>query len=80
MGNEVPATRMPRPVDGLHDGGQATVEYALVLFAFLATVVCMGALWRAASRGALVELAVDSASHASGDGASFATLQDTLLY
>ena len=51
-----------------------------MLFAFLATIACMGALWRTASGGAFVELAVDSASHASGEGASFATLQDALLY
>jgi len=43
--------------------GQATVEYAIVLFGFLALVVGLGALWRFASGGELVEHALAVASH-----------------
>lgn len=62
------------------DRGQGTVEYALVLYAFVAMLVGMAAVWHALSDGVLVNLATDSASHASGDGLSMGSLQDLLLY
>lgn len=59
--------------------GQSSVEYALVFFALLAIVVALAALWRAGSRGALVQRAAESASHALGqDG--IGGMQDILLY
>lgn len=45
------------------DQGQSTVEYALVLAAFVSMIVGLGVLWRFVSGGALVEHAVSSASH-----------------
>ena len=49
---------------------QATLEYALTIFALLAVVVGIAALWRAGEEGALVELVEEAASHAlSGLGA-----------
>ena len=49
---------------------QATLEYALTVFALLAVVVGIAALWRAGEEGALVELVEDAVSHAlSGLGA-----------
>ena len=49
---------------------QATLEYALTVFALLAVVMGIAALWRAGEEGALVELVEDAASHAlSGLGA-----------
>ncbi|MBQ9005847.1 MAG: hypothetical protein IJ092_05680 [Atopobiaceae bacterium] len=68
-------------VDGHRaERGQATVEYALVLFAFLASIVAMGTLWHTAREGALVRLCTEKASHGmSGEGA-FGSAQDILLY
>lgn len=43
--------------------GQASVEYALIICAFLALLVGIAALWRAAEMGLLVELAIDASSH-----------------
>lgn len=48
--------------------GQASVEYALVLLAFLASVVALAALWHAGRDGALVERAVEAASHSFASG------------
>ncbi len=43
--------------------GQGTVETALVLFAFVALLAGLAALWRMAGDGKLVEHALLSASH-----------------
>lgn len=43
--------------------GQGTVEYAIVLFAFLSLVAGLGAMWHAFDAGLLVEHALQSASH-----------------
>lgn len=60
--------------------GQASVEYALVLFALLASIVAMGCLWHSARDGALVRRCTTAASHGmSGEGA-LASAQDILLY
>ena len=42
---------------------QGTVEYALTVFALLAVVVTIGALWRAGERGAFTDLVAKAASH-----------------
>ena len=39
---------------GRGTSGQSTVEYAVVLFAFLSLVVALGALWRAGRAGKLL--------------------------
>lgn len=43
--------------------GQASVEYAVVLAAFLALVIALGALWRLFDLGVVVDHALQSASH-----------------
>ncbi len=43
--------------------GQATVEFAVVMGAFLAIALACGALWRALEGGLFVEHALASASH-----------------
>ena len=43
--------------------GQASIEYALVLAAFLALLLALGILWRALESGLFVEHALASASH-----------------
>lgn len=60
--------------------GQSTLEYVLVLMAFLATVLAFGVLWRAASEGELLDRAKEHASHTLGDGLSTGFLQDLLAY
>ena len=43
--------------------GQSTLEYALVVFAFLGVVVGLGAMWHMLDDGILVQHALQSASH-----------------
>ncbi len=59
--------------------GQSTVEFAVVTAAFLTVVVGLGALWRLASGGALVEHALATASHCIMQ-ASPQAMADVLLY
>ncbi|HIZ46568.1 MAG TPA: hypothetical protein IAA19_06060 [Candidatus Olsenella pullistercoris] len=73
--------RGPRGARGAvaDERGQATVEYLVVLGAFLAMLLALGALWRAGSEGDLVQLAADSASHGLGQG-TVPLLKDVLGY
>lgn len=48
-------------IDGC--AGQGTVEYAIVLFAFLSLVAGLGAMWHAFDAGLFIEHALQSASH-----------------
>ena len=59
--------------------GQATVEFAVVLFAFLAIVLGLGALSNFMQSGAIVEHAVAGASHAVG-GSDTGAWADVLAY
>lgn len=43
--------------------GQSTVEFAVVLFGFLALLAALGVLWRSVQGGLLVSHALQSASH-----------------
>lgn len=43
--------------------GQGTVEYAVVLAAFMAIVVALGALWHFLDAGTVVQHALQGASH-----------------
>ena len=43
--------------------GQGTVEYAIVLFAFVGIVAGLGTLWHALEAGDVVAHALQSASH-----------------
>jgi len=60
--------------------GQSTLEYALVLFAFLSLVVALGAVWLMAQRGTLLERSKTYASHNLDRGLSIETAQDLLAY
>lgn len=60
--------------------GQSTVEYAVVLFAFLSMLVALGTVWRATQGGRLGDYAVDAASHSLGNGLSIEFLQDVTAY
>ncbi len=60
------------------EGGQATLEFALILFAFLSLLVGLGALADFARSGALVEHAGATASHTLGSDAG--AVADVLAY
>lgn len=60
--------------------GQSTVEYALVLIAFLTMALTMGAIWQAGRDGTLLRLAVGAASHGSGDGGLLGAARDIVLF
>lgn len=49
--------------EGLDCVGQGTVEYAVVLFAFLAMLAGADAIWRMLEAGMPVQHALQSASH-----------------
>lgn len=70
----------PSPSDAVRERlGQSSVEYALVLLAFLAAALALGALWRAGRDGALARLATQAASHGLGGGIAQA-LRDIALF
>ena len=64
----------------LGEEGQSTVEFALVTFAFLAMVVALGLMWRAAHEGAFVRRGLDAASHVLSGGVGVGALQDIALF
>ena len=56
--------------------GQSTVEYAIVLAAFLAAVIALGAMWRIAHEGGFQRLGEKATSHVvSADG-----MRDIVLF
>ena len=59
--------------------GQSTLEYLLMLVAFIAMIGALALLWHAARDGRLLALATDAASHGSGAGA-VPMLKDVLEY
>lgn len=64
----------------LAERGQSTVEYALVLFAFLSCVGAMGVMWHAARNGPLVQRSVECSSHALSGADVLGSAQDIALY
>lgn len=60
--------------------GQSTVEYAVVLLAFLAMVAALAALWHAGREGRLLRLVVSAASHLLGGGDALGSANDVLLF
>ena len=60
--------------------GQSTVEYALVLLAFLAVVLALGAVWKVAQEGGLQRLAGKAASHALGGEGTLGGMRDIVLF
>ena len=62
------------------DCGQSTVEYALVLVAFLAMVLALGAVWETVGGGGLQRASEQAASHVlAGEGAT-GGLRDLVLF
>lgn len=59
--------------------GQATLEYSLILLAFLAIIVAFGLLWTAAGSGTLTDQAINAGSHLISGGI-LETVQDIILY
>ena len=59
--------------------GQSTVEYLLVLAAFVSAVGALGLLWHAGRDGVLVNLATTSASHGFEQG-GVSLLKDVMEY
>lgn len=60
--------------------GQSTLEYALVLFAFLSLVVGLAAVWHAGRDGHLLKLATAAASHLFGAGNTLNEVNDLVLF
>lgn len=56
--------------------GQATVEYALVVLAFLAVALGLAAVWKVAKSGALQRQAREAASHNWEGGMTLGFVQD----
>lgn len=63
----------------LGQGGQATVEFAVIAAGFLAVTVALMALWRALGDGLLVQHALAVASHHI-QAVAPATIVDVFLY
>lgn len=62
------------------EGGQSTVEYLVVLVAFVSTLAALGAVWHAARDGAIAEAAVRAASHGLAGGVTVGFMQDLVAY
>lgn len=60
--------------------GQSSVEYALVLVAFLAAVLALAAVWHAARDGSLQRLQEASASHVLGGANPTGGMRDIALF
>lgn len=60
--------------------GQASLEYAIVLLAFLSMLAALAAMWHAARDGALLSLSVEASSHAITEGGELGAVQDVLSY
>lgn len=60
--------------------GQATVEYALLLVAFMAAILSLGAIWGLARSGALQRAQEEAASHATESADSLGAARDLVLF
>lgn len=65
---------------GYGERGQSTVEYALVLVAFLSMAVALTVLWRAGRSGSLLDRAVDATSHQVGGSDALGSWRDISLF
>ena len=63
-----------------YERGQSSVEYALVLLAFLAVAVALFGIWHAAHEGTLLDVARRGSSHNAQDGLSVGLAQDLASY
>lgn len=64
----------------LERGGQSSVEYALVLVAFLAAILALGAVWHVVGEGGLQRLSEGAASHAVEGDAAVGGMHDIVLF
>lgn len=60
--------------------GQSSAEYAIVLGAFLAMVVALGAFWAMAAEGGLQRLAARAASHVVVGEGAIGGMRDIVLF
>lgn len=60
--------------------GQSSIEYVLLLLAFLSTIVAFCALWGVSRRGPLSEYVVRHLSHSLGQGLTVELMQDVTAY
>ena len=61
-------------------GGQSTLEYALVLFALLASIAVLGALVGFLRNPSSFMVAVESSAHAIGGDNPLGTVQDLVVF
>ena len=60
--------------------GQSTVEYALVVVAFLSMMLALGVVWRSGRSGALLDKAIGASSHQVGGSDAYGGLRDIALF
>ena len=60
--------------------GQSTVEYALVLVAFLSIAIALAGVWRVSRSGRLLDRAVEACSHQIGGGDALGSWRDISLF
>lgn len=60
--------------------GQSSVEYALVLAAFLAAILALGGVWYVVGAGGLQHLSEESASHAIEGDAAVGGMHDIVVF
>lgn len=66
--------------EGRGHAGQSTVEYALVLLAFMGVVGALGVVWAFVRGGGLANTTHAAASHNVDGGVSIGLLQDLACY
>ena len=66
--------------EGWRTNGQSSVEYALVLMAFLSMVAAFALIWHAGRDGALLRSATEAASHQLEWGDVRGSVRDLALY
>lgn len=62
------------------EAGQSSVEYALVLGAFLALVLALGLVWSVVGQGGLQRASERAASHAIEGAGAFDGIRDLVLF
>lgn len=65
---------------GRSERGQSSVEYVLVMIAFLSMVLALGSLWHAGRDGALLNQAVEASSHQLGGSDALGSMRDIALF
>ncbi|MGI6755987.1 MAG: TadE/TadG family type IV pilus assembly protein [Atopobiaceae bacterium] len=60
--------------------GQASVEFLIIFAAFLSTIVALSVYWHVAHDGALLQKAINAASHGLAQGVSISFMQDFIAF